>query len=162
MPTKFDMLSKDNNTDVWLTPPIIIDSLGKFDLDPCSPIDRPWNTATKHLTIEDDGLNSEWHGRVWLNPPYGRETIHWIRRLREHKNGIALIFARTDTKTFHDHIFPYADSIFFFGKRLQFFNSKGTKNKQMATSPSVLVAYGHYNTIALSKSGLNGKHILLK
>ena len=30
--------------DEWLTPPEIIKSLGEFDLDPCSPINRPWAT----------------------------------------------------------------------------------------------------------------------
>lgn len=37
--------------DEWLTPPKIIDKLGEFDLDPCSPIFRPWDTANKHYTI---------------------------------------------------------------------------------------------------------------
>ena len=34
--------------DEWLTPPYIIEALGRFDLDPCSPINRPWDTATIH------------------------------------------------------------------------------------------------------------------
>ena len=38
--------------DEWLTPPEIINSLGTFDLDPCSPINRPWKTAKKHYTIQ--------------------------------------------------------------------------------------------------------------
>ena len=41
------------NNDTWLTPPSIITSLGEFDLDPCSPINRPWPTAKEHYTIED-------------------------------------------------------------------------------------------------------------
>jgi hypothetical protein len=49
-------------TDVWLTPPHIIQALGSFDLDPCSPLNRPWDTAQKHYTIEDDGLTSPWGG----------------------------------------------------------------------------------------------------
>lgn len=89
--------------DEWLTPPNIIRSLGVFDLDPCSPINRPWDTAINHLTILDDGLSKEWEGRVWLNPPYGNETRKWLKKLAEHGNGIALIFARTETKTF----FPF-------------------------------------------------------
>lgn len=34
--------------DEWLTPPNIIINLGPFDLDPCAPVIRPWNTAIKH------------------------------------------------------------------------------------------------------------------
>ena len=51
-------MSKNFNTvtdgnDEWLTPRYITDTLGPFDLDPCSPGDRrPWDTATYHLDIE--------------------------------------------------------------------------------------------------------------
>lgn len=55
--------------DEWLTPPSIIRSLGAFDMDPCSPLNRPWDTAENHYTIEDDGLSKPWTGRVWCNPP---------------------------------------------------------------------------------------------
>jgi hypothetical protein len=57
--------------DEWLTPPGLIRGLGEFDLDPCSPIKRPWNTAKHHYSIDDNGLQKKWFGRVWLNPPYG-------------------------------------------------------------------------------------------
>jgi hypothetical protein len=73
--------------DEWLTPPEIVRALGPFDLDPCAPIVRPWDTAAQHYTIQDNGLNQPWAGRVWLNPPYGREAIHWMARLAEHGNG---------------------------------------------------------------------------
>ena len=46
-------------SDVWLTPPEILHSLGDFDLDPCASRERPWPTADKHLTIDDDGLSRE-------------------------------------------------------------------------------------------------------
>lgn len=35
--------------DEWLTPPQIIKALGGFDLDPCSPINRPWD-----MVIEEE------------------------------------------------------------------------------------------------------------
>ncbi|MFB5758983.1 DNA N-6-adenine-methyltransferase [Paenibacillus medicaginis] len=60
--------------DEWLTPPEIIKGLGEFDLDPCVPINRPWDTAKNHYTIEDNGLKKKWFGKVWMNPPYGEET----------------------------------------------------------------------------------------
>ena len=31
--------------DEWLTPPEILKPLGSFDLDPCAPINRPWDMA---------------------------------------------------------------------------------------------------------------------
>ena len=60
--------------DEWLTPPEILRALGPFDLDPCAPIARPWETAATHYTAEDDGLSKPWAGRVWCNPPFGREA----------------------------------------------------------------------------------------
>ena len=39
----------------WLTPPDLLSQLPEFDLDPCSPVRRPWPTAKNHYTIEDDG-----------------------------------------------------------------------------------------------------------
>lgn len=44
-------------TDEWLTPPEIIRKLGPFDLDPCSPVKRPWETAKNHYTEENNGLS---------------------------------------------------------------------------------------------------------
>lgn len=128
--------------DEWLTPPEILDCLGHFDLDPCSPVLRPWNTAEKHYTIEDNGLEKDWHGCVWLNPPYGNETAKWLKKLKEHGNGIALIFARTETKMFFDHVWNDATSIFFFKGRLTFHHVNGDKANNNGGAPSCMVAYG--------------------
>ena len=49
-------------SDEWLTPPDIIRQLGPFDLDPCASIVRPWDTANKHFTINDNGLLQNWGG----------------------------------------------------------------------------------------------------
>ena len=38
--------------DEWLTPPGILNRLGEFDLDPCTPIDRPWDTAKLHYNVD--------------------------------------------------------------------------------------------------------------
>lgn len=148
--------------DEWLTPINIIKSLGEFDLDPCSPINRPWDTAKNHLTIEDDGFNCDWKGRVWLNPPYGKETEKWMDRLKKHGNGIGLIFARTETKIFFKHIWNDASAILFLEGRLYFHYVDGTRASANAGAPSCLVAYGWENVIALENSGIKGKIIYLK
>jgi hypothetical protein len=129
-------------TDDWLTPPEIINSLGVFDLDPCASLDRPWDTAIKHYTIVDDGLNQPWEGRVWLNPPYGPQTGMWLKKMAVHNYGMALIFARTETKMFHDYVWKKASALFFFEGRLYFYDSNGIRAKNNAGGPSVLIAYG--------------------
>lgn len=147
--------------DEWLTPPAIIDALGRFDLDPSAPINRPWAMAANHYTIEDNGLSRPWSGRVWLNPPYGKETGKWLARLADHGDGIALIFARTETEMFFDHVWRKADGLLFFQGRLHFHHVDGTRAAANAGAPSVLVAYGQKNVDALRDSGIKGQMIYL-
>lgn len=109
----------------WLTPPHLLRKLGVFDLDPCSPVGRPWDTAKHHFTILDDGLKKDWFGRVWLNPPYGNLTARWMERLAAHGNGIALIFARTETATFFPWVWEHASAILFVKGRICFYTKEG-------------------------------------
>ncbi len=148
-------------TDEWLTPPPIIKPLGEFDLDPCSPINRPWPTAKNHFTVIDNGLLKDWFGRVWLNPPYGKQLVHWLNKMAMHGNGVALTFGRTDTEAFHQYVFPVADSILFLRGRLFFHHVDGTAAKWNGGAPSLLIAYGGENSDCLASCGLPGKHILI-
>lgn len=149
-------------TDEWLTPPSILERLGAFDLDPCSPTNRPWPTAATHYTTNDDGLSLPWAGRVWLNPPYGPECGKWLEKLAAHGDGIALIFARTDTDAFHRHVFGAANALLFLRGRLHFHRVDGSRAKANAGGPSVLVAYGERNVISLVRCQLDGQIVLLR
>tara|TARA_R110001599_G_scaffold171353_1_gene362414 strand:+ start:435294 stop:435791 length:498 start_codon:yes stop_codon:yes gene_type:complete len=140
--------------DEWLTPPEILDHLGVFDLDPCSPVDRPWSTAKNHLSIKDDGLSTEWGGRVWLNPPFGREAIKWLRKMAAHGDGIALIPARTETAMFYETIWAKADAILFIKGRPHFHYVDGKRASFNSGAPICLVAYGKKNSEVLKNSGL--------
>jgi phage N-6-adenine-methyltransferase len=148
-------------SDIWLTPPNIIKSLGQFDLDPCSPVNRPWDTAQEHYTIIDNGLNKDWENkRTWLNPPYSAIEI-WMRKMSIHMNGISLVFARTETAWFQKFVFPFADSIFFFKNRIKFFSDQGIEALSGAGAPSVLISYGEQNVQAIEDSGLKGHHLFV-
>lgn len=148
-------------TDEWLTPPEILNALGRFDLDPCAPIIRPWDMASEHYTITDNGLWRQWYGRVWLNPPYGSESAKWLDKMVGHGNGIALIFARTETKTFFKYIWNQAQAVLFIEGRLFFHHVDGTRAKNNSGAPSVLIAYGSDNAKILKSSGIKGKYINL-
>lgn len=148
--------------DEWLTPPHIVKALGTFDLDPCSPIDRPWDTALNHFTIEDNGLLLPWSGRVWCNPPYGLEAAEWLKKCSLHKNCIALIFARTETEMFFKFVWNEAHSVLFLQGRLFFHHVTGERAKSNAGAPSVLVSYNEENSLALYSSGIPGKFITLQ
>lgn len=90
------------------TPQEIIDAvihcIGAIHLDPCSNPGEPNVPAGRHYTAAEDGLSLPWFGRVYMNPPYGREIDAWVTKLiEEHTAGnvpeaIALVPARTDTQ----------------------------------------------------------------
>jgi hypothetical protein len=147
--------------DEWLTPPEIIKALGEFDLDPCAPIVRPWDIADKHYTIEDDGLKQLWEGRVWCNPPYGLVAAKWLEKMSKHGNGIALIFARTETQMFFEWVWNKATAVKFIEGRLHFHHVDGSRARANAGAPSVLIAYGNKNAEILEKCQIKGKFLSL-
>jgi hypothetical protein len=100
-------------------------------------------------------LVEPWSGRVFCNPPYGPNVVYWARRMAAHGNGIMLIFARTDTTTWQRDIFPFADAILFLFGRVHFYLPSGERGNS-GTAPSVLLAYGQNNVIALRNSGIAG------
>lgn len=144
-------------THVWLTPPEILSALGPFDLDPCAaPEPRPWPTARNHIALPKDGLDCNWTGRVWCNPPFGAHTEAWLRRMALHGNGIALAFARTETRMFHRWVWPHAAAVLFLASRPHFHLPDGTRAKGNSGGPICLIAYGEDNAEALRRSGLKG------
>lgn len=161
--------------DEWLTPPEILralDTPGQFDLDPCAPIRRPWAMAKNHYTIQEDGLRQKWGGRIWCNPPYGRQTGLWLSRLSRHRNGIALVFARIETQTWFNYVWgkdesDKASAILFIEGRLIFYNVDGTPatgkdgKPSSAGAPSALIAYGEENAEILKHSGIKGAFVPL-
>lgn len=118
----------------WLTPPSLLEALGAierdadepsgwrlsrtpFTTDPCASRNQPWPTARVMWDEDADGTSREWKGDVWLNSPHGSELYAWVARLAAHGNGIALLYARTDTVGFHAHVWAKADAVFFFSGR---------------------------------------------
>lgn len=145
----------------WITPKYILESLGEFDLDPCSSITQPYFIAKINYNKHDNGLLKEWNGRIFLNPPYGNKTGLWMEKLAKHGNGIALIFARTETKMFFNYVWDTADSILFLKGRVTFLQPCGNVGRFTAGAPSCLIAYGKENTNYLKNSNLKGKFIKL-
>ena len=79
------------NDDLY-TPKWIFDEIGlTFDLDVCASNNQNIVVpADKSYTLEDDGLVSPWHGRVWMNPPFSKPKP-WAEKWLSHANGIALL-----------------------------------------------------------------------
>ena len=147
--------------DEWLTPPHVLNALGKFNLDPCAPALRPWEMAEQHYTVHDNGLQQPWHGRVWLNPPYGLEAAQWLARLAAHGCGTALVFARTETEMFFENVWNKASALLFLKGRLHFHYVDGARAAANGGAPSVLIAYGEQDAEILRSSLLSGAFVHL-
>jgi hypothetical protein len=122
-------------TDVWLTPLNITEALGSFDLDPCG---EQFHKTAKTI-YSSNGLESPWFGRVWLNPPYS-EVEAWLDKLALHGNGVALVFARMDTR-WAQKIVPMASEVFFPKGRIAFL-TKDLKTVGKAGAPSMFLSFG--------------------
>ncbi len=157
--TPVKRLDRSRATDDWYTPPAILDLLPPFDLDPCVPLcgPSPWQRVGSTYDFDDDGLSQAWSGHVWLNPPYS-DPGPWMERLADHGDGIALIFARTETGWWHDHVWSKANLLLFVRRRLSFVEPTATEDRKghNAPAPSVLVAYGRWAVDGLRSSGIPG------
>lgn len=97
----------------WYTPAPYIEAaracLGSIDLDPATaPAAQETVRAARFFTRDDDGLRHEWHGRIWLNPPYAQPDIaRFIDKLLAEigagraTEAILLTHNYTDTGWFH-------------------------------------------------------------
>ena len=125
----------------WYTPAYIIDAarntMGSIDCDPASNITAQQHIKAKvYYTEATNGINKNWMGTTWLNPPYftGNKNKPGInsfsaKLLKEIKNGnvkqaIFLAQAKTDTKWFQS-LKGKADAVMFTRGRIKFVDAQG-------------------------------------
>jgi hypothetical protein len=101
-----------------------------------------------------NGLSEHWVGRVWLNPPFGKQAAAWLEKLAQHGNGIALIPARTETRMFFESVWPKATTVLFVCRRPHFHRPDGIRAANNSGAPIALVAYGKDNARILRGCGL--------
>jgi len=136
MNTKLMFSSK---TDMWSTPQAFFDEWDEkyhFTLDACASPDNA--KCSEYFTEEDDALQQEWRGVVWMNPPYGRKIKHWIKKAhdsaQEGATVVCLIPSRTDTVYWHEYVMK--GDITFIKGRLKFGDAKNA-----APFPSAVVVF---------------------
>lgn len=127
-----------SKTGEWETPQWLFDQLDAefhFTLDPCATYENA--KCAMFYTKEDDGLSRDWGGEsVFMNPPYGREIVKWVKKAYEEGTEVVcLLPARTDTRWWHDYVMKAAEVRFIRG-RLRF---GGCKNS--APFPSAVVVF---------------------
>lgn len=117
----------------WYTPKEYIDSslsvMGSIDLDPASSAEaNKIVNATEFFSQEDNGLEKDWYGNVWLNPPYASKLIgQFIDKMcSEFENGnvnqaCVLVNNATETKWFQK-IGEVSTAILFPAGRIKFWH----------------------------------------
>lgn len=129
-----------SKTDMWSTPQDFFDKLNKefnFEIDVCATAENA--KCKKYYSPEEDGLQQEWKGVCWMNPPYGRKISKWVKKAYESSlkgtTVVCLLPARTDTKWWHEYCMK--GEIRFVKGRLKFGDGKNS-----APFPSAVVIFG--------------------
>ena len=147
-----------SNTDIWATPQDFFNILNEefgFELDVCA---LPENAKCQQYFCPDqDGLKQSWEGKVWMNPPYGREIGLWVEKAykkaqRPGTTVVCLLPARTDTKWWHDYCL--SGEIRFVKGRLKFGGSSNS-----APFPSAVVIFGEMADIGDGCKAMSNKII---
>lgn len=130
-------------SDEWYTPRYIFDALAlAFDLDVAAPRLGPKHIRAPHWFCDtQDGLAQDWHGMVWMNPPFGGRNglVPWLDKFFAHGNGIALTPDRTSAPWWQDANRKAAATLFIAGK-VKFERPDGTIGKSPGTGTTLFAA----------------------
>lgn len=120
----------------WYTPPELIESarsvMGDIDCDPASSVVA--NRAVKaetYYTAEDDGLAQQWHGRVWMNPPYAQPLCAQfcaalVSKFKSGEISQACVLVNNATETgWFQELLTVASAVCFLRGRVRFIDQHG-------------------------------------
>ena len=131
----------------WATPLDLFDRYNEkydFSIDVCASEDNA--KVERYWTERDDGLAQDWsHEVCWMNPPYGREIGQWVEKAylsARHQGSVVvgLLPARTDTRWFHNFIWPRKAKVELLKGRIKFLEDG--EQKHPAPFPSMIVVWG--------------------
>jgi hypothetical protein len=136
-------------SDEWYTPRYVFDALGvTFDLDVAAPPEGP-RYAPCGAFLHADSLQAQWHGFVWMNPPFGgRNGMEpWLDKFFDHGNGIALGPDRTSAQWWQ-RAADRSSAILLTAHKVKFERPDGTIGKNPGAGVT-LFASGYRARIAL-------------
>ena len=127
-------VSFNSGNNEWYTPSNIIEAartaMGSIDVDPASnDIAQQTVKAETYYTAETNGLDKEWVGNVWLNPPYASDLIgKFIDKLvsekQNYNQAIVLVNNATETEWFNK-IVSISSMVCFPKSRVKFYMPDG-------------------------------------
>ena len=129
-------VAHNSGNNEWYTPQWLVDKvkyvLGEIDVDPASnEVAQQQIGAKVFYTKDNSGLDKEWHGSLFMNPPYSSALIKpFCAKLKQevHKGNvdsfITLTNNATETAWFRD-IAEVSDVLCFLNKRVRFVSPDG-------------------------------------
>lgn len=131
-------VSHNSGENEWYTPSPIIEAartcMGAIDIDPASSAKAQETVqATHFLTIENDGLDVVWEGRIWLNPPYEKGLIdRFVSYLLEQPFDQACVLVNNATETaWAQRLLDEAEAVCFPAGRIRYLAPDGVKNSPL-------------------------------
>lgn len=165
-------VGENSGNNEWYTPQEFIDAavetMGGIDLDPASSeIANQRVGADTFYTEQDDGLNSLWFGRVWMNPPYAQPLIqHFSDKMcssvenAEIEQAVVLVNNATET-TWFQNMARIASAICFINKRIKFIDTDGNPGGAPLQGQAILYFGDNIDLFseAHSKFGFMVRHV---
>ncbi len=109
-----------DSPDAQCTPRDLALELGTFSLDPCSsPRSHIQSLHSYQLERGENGLELDWRGSVYCNPPYSN-PMPWVERLREHRNAWCALVKLDPTTKWWQRLIGRCDAWAPFRKRLAY------------------------------------------
>ena len=131
---KMPHVAFNSGNNEWYTPSDIIEAarktMGSIDLDPAtSETAQKVVNAKEYYTADTNGLNKNWHGNVWMNPPYASELItkfidKLVNELPNINQAMVLVNNATETEWF-SKLIADAKAVCFPKSRVKFYMPDG-------------------------------------
>lgn len=136
----------------WITPPEVFDPLmAEFDFDLDAAADDVTTRLARYISPVQNALEVEhWRGaRIWLNPPYGKKLIPFVRKAAAEaakgKLVVALIPFRCRGAWWHECVIGKAREVRCVRKRISFVRPDGSRGKYPGTCDSCIVVWEKYD-----------------
>lgn len=136
LPANYSSESED-----WYTPDRYMNTVRAFfngiDLDPCSCEQANQTVGAENIfTKKDDSLTKDWFGKVFINPPYGKDGIESVagifcnKAISEFQKGnaeeVIILVNSSHTQKWQTPLYDFA--VCFVDHRIKFVASDGSEN----------------------------------